>query len=379
VRVASPEHWRLERQAAELAGAVAPPARGHLSLAPSRSRTAALTFASLAACLAAAALIGRRRGERRWLAGAVLAAALFETVYGAWRWLSGTTTIWGVETPLGAERLRGTFVNPNNFAAYLEISLPIAFAVGWWCWRRARDERSAERRLLLVAPPAIVWLTLFAALAFSGSRAGLVAAVCGVLLQGLLLARSRRRLRVAPIGLVAALTGLGVVGVVGLQQGLGRLLSTSAYEVTLGARAEAYRAAVQLWVQFPWTGAGLGSFGEAFPMVQPADLPLTWLEAHNDPLELLVTGGVVAAIVGAVGLVALLSRLGRVLLAGNRSEERAAALAALGAVTSLAIHECFDFGLTIPAGGFTLAVVCGAAAAGRLRSSPDVPDLPPGS
>ena len=37
---------------------------------------------------------------------------------------------------------------------------------------------------LLVAPPAMVWLTLFAGLSFTGSRGGLLAAVAAVTVQG---------------------------------------------------------------------------------------------------------------------------------------------------------------------------------------------------
>ena len=55
---------------------------------------------------------------------------------------------------------------------------------------------------------------------------------------------------------------------------------------------------------------------------------------------------------------------------GERSEERAAALAAIGACVGVGIQELLDFGMTIPANSVTLAVVCGAALA--------VPRQPPG-
>jgi O-antigen ligase len=369
----SPEHARLYAGSAELLAPGAAQPRPSLSLAPAASRTTALTWAAAGACLAAAALVGRDRRHRRLLAAALALAALFQVIQGAQAWFARAETIWGVDVPGAATRLRGTFVNPDHTATFLGIALPGAFAWGWWAVRRAREEPEMERRVLWVAPPVLLWLTLFAGLAFTGSRGGLVAAVTGVVVQGGLLAlrtggRGRGLTRawgLAPAGVLAAAVGIGVVAAIGLQEGLGRLLATTPYDVSWGARLAAYDATLALWRRFPWTGTGLGTFREAFPLVQPADLGGAWRHAHSDPLELLATAGVVGALLLAAGLVPLLLRLAAVLQRGERSEDRAAALAALGAIAALAVHEAVDFGLTIPANAAALAVVLGAAAASR--------------
>lgn len=364
VAALSPEHARLHAEAAEALGREPGPAA--LSLAPAVSRWTALTFAGLAAAFAAATLAGRRRRHRRWLAGTVIAAALFGVLYGARRLLDGATSLWGAELSGGSDRLRGTFINPNHFALALEIALAVTFAWGWAAARRARYHQAVERRLLLIAPPALIWLGLFGALASTDSRAGLVAAAAAVAAQGLMLAAAGRRWRLAPVGLAAATAGLGLAAAVGLQHGLGRLLATSPYEVAWGERAQVYRLTFELWLDFPWIGTGLGSFYDVFPAVQTQALPETWVHAHCDPLELLLTGGLVAAAIALWGLWKLAARLARLLAAGVPSEDRAAALGALGALTAAAVHEGLDFGLTVPANGFTLAVVCGAAAGVRL-------------
>ena len=64
----------------------------------------------------------------------------------------------------------------------------------------------------------------------------------------------------------------------------------------------------------------------------------------------------------------LTHRLVTVTRQGERSEDEAAGLAALGALAAVALHSCFDFGLTIPANAATFAVVCGAAAGAREKS-----------
>jgi O-antigen ligase len=335
-----------------------------LSLAPDVSGRTALTWAAVAAVLAASAVAARRRDRRRWLAAAVLGAAVVQILYGAGPWISGSTEIWHTPVPGDPTRLRGTFVNPDHLAGYLEIALAVAFAWGWWGMRRARRETiPIESRLALAAPPVVVWLILFMGLAFTGSRGGLAAAVVAVVAQGLLLARAAQSRRLAPVGAVAALAGIGVVAAVGLQQGFGRLAATSAYEVTWNSRRQMYAAAWDLWQGFPWFGVGLGAFRDAIPLTQPDDLRGTWWHAHSDWLELLATVGIVGAAVFLAGLIPLLVRLARGWTADRPSEDRAAVLAALGALVSLAIHESIDFGLTMPATAVTLAALLGAASA----------------
>src|SRR4029077_5179340 len=134
-------------------------------------------------------------------------ASAFQVFFGARGWSSQQTLLWGVEVP-GTPRLRGSFVNPDHLALYLEIGLAAAFAWGWWAARRARNEPSVERRVLWAAPPILLWLTLFAGLAFTGSPAGLVAAVAPVAVQGFFLATADRRPDLALLGTAAAVAGV---------------------------------------------------------------------------------------------------------------------------------------------------------------------------
>jgi O-Antigen ligase len=359
-----------------------------LSLAPDVSGRTALTWAAAAAVLAASAVAARRRDRRRWLAAAVLGSAMFQLLYGSGPWLAGSSEIWRTPVPGDPTRLRGTFVNPDHLAVYLEIALAVAFAWIWWGVRRARRERiPIEGRLALAAPPVFVWLALFMGLAFTGSRGGLAAAVVAVAAQGLLIALAARRGWLAPVGVLAALAGIGVVAVIGAQQGFGRLASTSVYEVTWNSRRQMYAAAWDLWQGFPWLGAGLGAFRDAILLVQPGDLRGNWWHAHNDWLELLATVGVAGAAVFLLGLILLVVRLARGWSAERPSEDRAAVLAALGALVSLAIHESVDFGLTMPATALTLAALLGAASMacgqGAVRETqgeaapPPAPAVPP--
>lgn len=331
------------------------------SLAPAASRLATLHLLALAMLLLAAAAAAEERAARRLMLAGLLLAAFFQVLYGAGGWLAKSGTIWGRAVAGETGRLRGTFVNSDHFALYLGIATCAAGGWLWWALRKVLRDRSYEQALLLLGPPLLAFLTCFVAVAFSGSRAGLLALVVGLSVQGLALALHYRKWQIflATSGVV----GLGLLGVVffGYQQGFGRLLQTSVYEVTWNARLQVYAATFDLFLQFPLLGSGLGSFRSAFPLVQPAGLPATWEHAHNDYLELLATGGPLALAVALAGLLWLTRALWRTAHLGRRSEDRAAGLIALGALATAACHAFFDFGLSMPANAFTLTILCGLA------------------
>ncbi|MGD1149228.1 MAG: O-antigen ligase family protein [Thermoanaerobaculaceae bacterium] len=368
VRNLAPEHARLQADALQVVRVAGfeRNAASTLSLNPAASRAAALNWFAVAACMLAAAAASVDRRDRRVLAAALVASALFQVLLGATNLTLSPTAIWGFQVPNASTRLRGSFINSDHLALYLELALSVTFAWGWWAVRRAGNDPRPDRRIVMVAPPVMVWLTLFVGLAFTGSRAGLIAACTGAAVQGLLLARRRKGWRIGAAGILAGLVGIGAVAFIGLQQGLGRWLGTSQYELTWNERLEVYRHSWRLWQRFPLTGTGLSTFRDAFSLVVPPQLTSVWYwHAHNDLLEILVTTGLVGAALVVVGLAASVMGLVPLLRDGERSEDRGAALAALGALAAVAVHSCFDFGLTLPANSVTLAIVVGAALVAR--------------
>lgn len=332
------------------------------SLVPSVTRAVALQWLAMAAAFAAAAMVGQRQALRRLLGIGLLAVAVFEVVYGSDRWFKGMSTIWGVEVPGGVDRLRGTFVNPDHLAFLFVVSLGVCGAWLWWAIRRLRRGGHLERTLLELTAPLMAFVMIFAGLAFTGSRAGLLAAVVMLLTQATLLARHYRSLRVFAYGVGSVVLGFGAIALFGLQAGLGRWFETSAYDLAWNSRYQIYGTSLELWREFPLFGTGLGTFREALPLVQKTDLLGTWLHAHSDILELLVTGGLLAIPIAGAFVFVLSRRLLRVMARGRRSEDRAAGLAGLGALTGGLLMSAVDFGLTMPANAFAMAVVCGLCA-----------------
>lgn len=368
VGLLSPRHLELYRTAGGLHSDGSTLAS--LSLAPEASLSAALTWASLAAAFVAALVSGTSRRERRFLLFAVAAVVIVQVV-------------WGLRQVVQeqAPRLHGTYVNPDHLALYLEIALAMTFAWSWWALTRFKKRgQGLEFRVGAAALPVALTMVVLAAIALTGSRAGIVGALIAWVVQISLLLFAKKRWRLAWLLPLPVVLAAGASFVVGRLQGLERLLSTSLYDVAWSARVEAWKASLGLFRTFPILGSGLGTFVEAFPLVQPAALTTrTWDHAHSDPLELLVTGGLVGTAILLVGLGFLVFQLQRVFRLGLRTEHRLAGLAGLGALAAVGFHELVDFGLTLPANSYTLVILMGAACATRLkvsRSRPSPADAP---
>lgn len=338
-----------------------------LTLSLADSQVELLGLLAGTATLVLAAIVGAQRRLRRFLGAGILVSALLQLALGFPAWIERRETIWNRIVPNATDRLRGTFINPNHLALFLEMALAVTFAWGWWSIRRARSEYSADRKVMWAAPPIVVGLFLATGLIFTGSRAGLLALIATLLTQALVLGLMERRWKlgaraVLPVALIMIVLAFGVGG-----QSFARLTSTTAYDIQGTPRSIAYAATFELWKRFPVFGSGLGSFQEAFPLVQTADIFGTWRHAHSMPLEILATVGIVGAILLTIALLLIARLLVQGIRNGARSEDRAAALAALGALTAVLVHDSLDFGITMPANAFTLAVILGAGLAVRWK------------
>jgi O-antigen ligase len=339
-----------------------------LSLVPTISWQVALHWLAVAAAAAAALLVGRERPPRRLLLAAFLMLGAFEVVYGAETWFDHQDQIWDIEVGRGTGRLRGTFVNSNHTAMFLCFATTTTFAGLWWAVQRIRFRGSVERRVMLVAIPALTFLLLFVGLAFTGSRGGLVAGVLALLFQITLLTVPQRRLKTGILALGGLASGLAGVMWFSMERGFGRLLSTSALDVAWSSRWTTWEATWDLFLQSPLTGSGLGTFRQAFPAVQPPELLGSWAHAHNDILELLVTVGILGTVIMSLALLAASRCLWTLFRRGKRSEDRALALAGAGALAAALLHSMVDFGLTIPANAFILAILLGLAGGAPTRT-----------
>lgn len=385
--------WRLARVRWPCAALLALSALATLqslagwSVTPRASLLAALQWAALAAALALGALVAGSRRGRRVLVGAFLVGALFQAFYGVVQWSAGAREIFGVPIQSQPQRLKGAFVNPNHFALLAVVALVALQAWIVWGWRRWREGDRHSEVLWLVVLPALGWLGILAALVFSGSRSGLVALVAGSATQALAwMSGDRRRpdsipstagrtrrsaaLRASLLFGVFAALALVAIATLDWRRGTERLHSRPWTDVSLGARLAAWSESLDLVAQAPILGSGFGSFVDRFPSVADGRFSgSVWEHAHNDWLELLVTGGLVGFAILVAGATSLTRTLDRVRRWGRRSEDRAAASFALGAVVAVAFEEAFDFALLSHGNAFAVALLLGAAAAATCDSA----------
>jgi O-antigen ligase len=102
--------------------------------------------------------------------------------------------------------------------------------------------------------------------------------------------------------------------------------------------------------------------------VQPAEVRGLVEQAHNDFLQMLVTGGWVGATLVVIAVGSLLFLLLAKWAKQRHREESAFALAGIGALIALILHGVVEFNMSIPAIPATLSVVLGVAWSAATRS-----------
>jgi O-antigen ligase len=310
-------------------------------------------------------LTPRRLG---WLMGALLVTGLFQASVGVWQFgLRGEGPAhFGI---LGGDfyRAYGTFEQPNPYAGYLGITLPLALgplmaAVYGWVvnWYQSRSGRSQpdQKSASLAA-----WQFLF------------LGGVAGVMLAGLGMSWSRG----AWLGFGAAaaamalalpqdarwgvlLVGLLVVGGLGLYV-TGLLPSSVATRLTGFAqyvrfedvrgvgindanyavleRLAHWQAGLEMLRHNLWTGVGLGCYEPAYGSFALINWPIALGHAHNTYLNM-------AAETGLIGCCAYLLLWGVVFWQTWRATRRAGgpwrgvAIGLLGTWTHLTVHNFLD-------------------------------------
>ena len=334
------------------------PIRPRISIAPESTVTGILLTVSFVAVFIAAAIVGHDRTARRVLVGSVLGASAVHII---------VVTAAGY----GSGRISGSFINPNNFAGYLQIALAFAFGMVWreilLSRTRAAGEGDIGKRFEKRAVPMILWILLWAVIAtgigFTRSRGGILAAAITTVVL-LVLAPLHRRGRavggkLAIGGLVAILAGTLFLAFVAGEAPLLRFLDSDPQDIGSDERVKVWRASLDAWHRAPIAGTGLGTFREAFRPMQPPDVRGLVEHAHNDFLQILVTGGWVGAGLAATGYGLMIVILVAGWISQQHREESALALAAIGALIAIALHGLVDFNLSIPAIPITLSAMTG--------------------
>jgi O-antigen ligase len=115
---------------------------------------------------------------------------------------------------------------------------------------------------------------------------------------------------------------------------------------TGGNRMDIWRATWRAFKANPAFGTGLGAYGVAITEYHDASGKWMPQQAHNDYLELLASGGLIAGGIGVWFIVVLIQRV-RMRLHSTSPFKNAACLGAVAGIFGIAVHSLFDFGLHI--------------------------------
>lgn len=201
----------------------------------------------------------------------------------------------------------GLFANRNHQAVLMASLFPL-LAMHASLIDNSRGRLQLHRGLAVAAAAFITPMILV-----TGSRNGLVLGVVGLVLAVWVYGKGAEKLpiksgrmrwrRWAPYGVVAILAGLSFLTVVAARGvAFQRLVNL---DPSQDLRLKAFPTIVRIVRDtFPW-GSGLGSFDEVYRQYEPIRLlsPQYFNRAHNDWLEIVMTGGLPAVFLAGIAVV----------------------------------------------------------------------------
>lgn len=358
----------------------------HLSINPSHTRLELLKLILLVEAFWLSLAFSSRRENARILlistVGISSAYALYACGLVAFH-TSQATLLYS--TPPPSPLVSGPFMLHNSFATFCGLGSLAALAgllhsVGKTMVTQRGPKQLAVSVLSALLGPALYWfisfLLLFAALVASASRGGLVSGLVG--LTTITIGAAVRQRRTTGLGAALSIAGLLIPFVLSLLL-LGGDMNLRLSEFARGANLDEIRSA--LWAAgermisvFPYTGLGLGTFEDAYPMFAVRVFPFDLDKAHCDYLEFVAGIGIPAATTWLLGI----AGLGVTCLRGFRTRRRDWLFPLLGfaALALVAAHSTVDFSLQIPAVGLMFVTLFGMGV-GQSRRTQELVRVPP--
>ncbi|HEY5085657.1 MAG TPA: O-antigen ligase family protein, partial [Rhizomicrobium sp.] len=356
-----------------------------LSLAPFETEYAGLAL--LPPLAAFFLVLGLRPDRLRTLCIVIVAVAVMEAVLGLLQYGAGGGQVANF-------RASGTYVNPNHFAGLMLLALPLALMfLALEVGQRQRGRRFAVSFADVLRQFAaskgtrvIVWLAAIVlcllGLMFSRSRAGISIGAIGIALTALIAAPrvgGSRAYGAVGVGLTLAL-GFGIA--IGLVPVLDRFAQPEGID---DGRIAIVTGALNMAGHYFPFGAGLGTFASLYPPYQPDAISALVHRAHNDYVEWLTEGGVLAALAIVAALALYITRVVMLVRIKDKDATHCLQLAAAISVLLLAMHGMVDFNFRIPANALLFAMLAGVLVARHdalatrpvMQRRPSTPDSKP--
>lgn len=309
-----------------------------------------------------------RRETIKLVVCALVFLAMAVSLYAGYQFLTRSHQVWNfsVHSDFGAS---GTYISRNHLAGFLEMLLPLGLAY-------TLTSRLKPGARVFLGYASLVMLGGIAATVSRGAYAATALAM--LLFFGLLFLHRNHRLPSYVL-----LWCLLFAGAYSLPQSfpvLRRLKPLLTGEGVRGFETDTryylWRAAVQIWQENVWWGAGPGHYDYRFRQFRPVQVQLRPGWVHNDYLNTLAEWGTMGAVLVASALVLLGWGVKRTWpavrgapkdLGAERGSNRFAfVLGASVGLVAMLVHSAVDFNMHIPANAI-LVVALMALLSGFLR------------
>ena len=293
------------------------------------------------------------------MVGIMAGLAITEAIYGLIQALIPSIgVLWVDYISSGLGTARGTFINRNHFAGFIEMAWPLVlgftiangFSDKELSLRKIMASDRLNRQILLVLGMAVMLLALL----LSRSRAGITGAFIGFLMF-MLLSRSGTKRMPLPFW-VMMFVMVFLVFLYGVKIGFDpivkRFLKIGAHLGEGNNRLDIWRDSLAILRDHP-LGVGLGNFKHVYPVYNVSRISeARFLYAHNDYLQILVEAGILGFIALVSGFVFFLTKSFKKIkqMKPHHNPLRFfLSVGALSGLVSLAFHSFFDFNLHMPA------------------------------
>ncbi len=278
---------------------------------------------------------------------------------------------------------RGTFINRNNFAAFIGMIWPLALGLTLAMTGRVTSIKAAlgSDRLNRQALMALGIIVFLLALIFTRSRAGIASGLIGFLAFSIMARTGMKAVamqtRIVLGGIIVLLCIYAMV--IGVGPIVQRFFSLGSDGIS---RMDIWRDSLPIVKDHP-LGIGLSNYENVFQVYnQSATSDKTVVYAHNDYLQLLVETGWIGFIaIMSVFLIFLVKRVRRIKQLDYRRDPLRFYLAvgAFSGLISMTVHSLFDFNLQIPANGLYFVVLMAvlSACTSPFKQSPGLAAHPP--
>jgi O-antigen ligase len=289
-------------------------------------------------------------------------------LYGVLRFVSGTDSI----------VLRGTFVNRNHLAGYLELIIPVALGLLLAHFDTRRSGQTLDERLMKHLMLLFMAFLMVCALVLTGSRAGILSFGAGVICFIALTMKRRLLQKWMFMSLLSLVLALGVWLVVNPDILRRRVDRFAKSEGSFQVRSEVWKSALHIFQDFPVFGAGLGTFPHLSRRYKTFEGTLHFEYAENDYVQFLAETGILGSAVVTCAGVIVFSRIFRSWRKQSSHQASALAIGGMSALVSIALHSSFDFNLHIPANMLLFCVVAAVTyIASHIRTdSPSRTEIP---